>query len=72
MDRNESAMLQNEILNKWLKNIAVFSTETMFVMWPNLFTVCHWVGAYELIATLGSKRQAHQTLFENQSKSRST
>ena len=50
------------------KVIVAFSTETLLVMWPNLFTVWHSVGADGLIATLGSKRRASQTLFASQYK----
>ena len=45
-----------------------FSAETLLVMWPNLFTVWHSVGADGPIATLGSKRRANKTLFTNQYK----
>ena len=59
-------------VEKSTRVIVAFSTETLLVMWPNLFTVWHSVGADGLVATLGSKKRAHKTLFTNQYKGRTT
>ena len=61
-------ILTNELITPGVP----FSTETLLVMWPNLFTVWQSVVADGLIATLGSNRRAHKTLFASKYKSRTT